>query len=43
MFGKDFITKDKINMECGFMAWKLLNKIDIYPSNPDYKKIISEL
>jgi hypothetical protein len=25
------------------MSWKLLNKIKIYPSNQDYRKIISEL
>lgn len=40
MFGADFITRESLNLECGFMSWKLLSKIQIYPSNPDYKKVI---
>lgn len=43
MFGNDFISREGLNLECGFMSWKLLSKIKIYPSNPDYKKVIYEL
>lgn len=43
MFGNDFIAKESLNLECGFMSWKLLSKIQLYPSNPDYKKVIYEL
>lgn len=43
MFGIDFITKENLNLECGFMSWKLMSKIQIYPSSPDYKKVICEL
>jgi len=41
MFGKEFIMKEKCNLDCGLMSWKLLKKIKIEPGTSDYKKIIT--
>lgn len=43
MFGGDFMVKENLNLECGFMSWKLLSKIQIYPAGQDYKRVICEL
>jgi len=43
MFGGDFMVKENLNLECGFMSWKLLSKIQIDPAGQDYKRVICEL